>query len=97
MLLLFLGKLEKFESLETRFLDRGRDGFFVRPKEKDPMVFNDTEGVLVGLHRSAAHFLHAEGSHRPVVVLRHFQNQNPRGKKLFNAIGGIVVCPRRKM
>jgi len=97
MLPLFLGKLEKFESLETRFLDHDGNGFFVRPKEKDPMVFNDIEGILVGLYRSAAHFLHAQGSHGPVVVLGHLQNQNTRGKKLFNPIGEVVACPRRKV
>ena len=94
---LFLGKLEEFESLKTRFLDHDGNGFFVRRKEKDPMVFDDTERIFVGLHWSAAHFLHAEGSHGPVVVLRHFQNQNPRGKKLFNPIGEVVACPRRQV
>ena len=61
------------------------------------MVLNDTEGILVGLYRSPAHFLHAQGSHRPVVVLGHLQDQNTSGKKLFNPIGEVVVCPRRKV
>src|SRR5215467_11232259 len=97
MLPLFLWQLEKLESLETGFLDHDGNRFFVRPEEEDSMVFNNTEGIFVGLDRSAAHFFHAQGSHRPVVLLGHLQNQDTRRKKLFNSIGEVVICPSRKM
>ena len=66
--------------------------FLSEPRRKIPWSLTILKAILVGLHRSAAHFLHAQGSHGAVVVLRHFQNQNARGKKLFNPIGGIVFA-----
>src|SRR5262245_50087872 len=94
---LSLGQLEKLECLETGFLDHDGNRFFVRPEEEDSMVFNNTEGIFVGLDRSAAHFFHAQGSHWPVVLLGHLQNQDTRSKKLFDSIGEIVICPLRKV
>src|SRR5262245_25637932 len=97
MLPLFLWELKKLECLKARFLDDGGNRFFIRPKEKDFMVFNNTEGIFVGLDRSAAHFLHAQGSHWPVVLLGYLQNQDTGSKKLFDAVGEIVICPPRQM
>jgi hypothetical protein len=48
------------------------------------VLLNDTEGVLAGLYRSAAHFLDAQGSHGPLAVLDHSQDEDPGGKKFFN-------------
>src|SRR5262249_30928094 len=97
MLPLFLGQLEKLESLETGFLEDDGYGFFVRPEEKDSMVFNNTEGIFVGLDRSPAFFLHAQGPPRPVVLWAPLKNKDTRRKKLFNSIGEVVFCPSRKM
>src|SRR5215475_13354864 len=97
MLPLFLWQLEKLECLETRFLDRDGNRFFVSPKEKDSMVFNNTEGIFVGLDRGAPHFLHAQGSHRAVVLFGHLENQDTGSKKLFDSVGEIVICPSRKV
>src|SRR5262249_53685768 len=97
MLPLFLGQLEKLESLETGFLEDDGYGFFVRPEEKDSMVFKNREGLLFGRDRGAALFFPAQGPHRPVVLLGPLKNQAPRRKKLFNSIGEVVICPSRKM
>ena len=51
------------------------------------MLLNDTEGVLAGLYRSAAHFLDAQGSHGPLAVLDHSQDEDPGGKKFLNPVG----------
>src|SRR5262245_22760449 len=97
MLPLFLGQLEKLECLETGFLDDDGYGFFVRPERQHSRMFKHTEGVFVGLDRSAALFFHPQGSHPPVVLLGALQNKAPRRKKLFNSISEVVICPSRKM
>lgn len=61
------------------------------------MLLDDTEGVLAGFYRSAAHFLDAQGPHGPVTVLDHSENEDAGGKKFFNPVGEIVVGPRRKV
>ena len=48
MLALFLGKLEKFEALETRFLDHDGNGLLSDPRRKIPWSLTILKGYSLG-------------------------------------------------